>query len=65
MTDECECGCGEKVREGRRFVHGHHNRCMTIETKRKISEAHVGRVFSEEHKKRIGEGMKKSKLGML
>lgn len=46
----CECGCGQVVRAGRRFILGHHRRgkILSEERKRKISEAKKGRHHSEE-----------------
>ena len=35
----CECGCGQEVNPGRRFINGHHNRCQSTETKRKRAES--------------------------
>lgn len=31
---KCGCGCGEEVREGRRYIHSHHLRQRSEETKR-------------------------------
>ena len=56
------CGCGAVV--ARRFVRGHNQRGkprpmlgrkVSMETRRRISEAQRGRVFSAEHRRRISE----------
>ena len=31
MNKRCECGCGERVNTGRRFVHGHNDRKIDID----------------------------------
>lgn len=59
----CECGCGQEVNEGRRFVRGHHTRCMSDKTRKKISDAGLGRKLSEEHRRKIGERNKGKNLG--
>jgi hypothetical protein len=46
----CECGCGQVVRPGRRFVWGHHRR---------------GKILSEEHKHKISQGLKKGHFRAL
>jgi len=46
MENLCECGCGQEVTRGKlyphkwnRFVHGHNGRCITEETRKKLSDA--------------------------
>ncbi len=62
ILPNCECGCGEKVcvyRKGyRRFIKGHQCRGIkhSEETKKKISKAHLGKVYSKETKKRMSRG---------
>ena len=51
----CECGCGQVVRPGRRFVSGHNARVMSDETKEKMSVSRMGHSVSEETKQRISE----------
>jgi hypothetical protein len=48
----CECGCGETVKPGNRFVKGHHMR--TPENRAKISAGRKGMTFSAEHCAAIG-----------
>jgi len=58
----CKCGCGGEVtKEGNKYIIGHHRRGWgpmkgkhhTEETKRKISQSHVGMQSSEETKEKI------------
>ena len=35
----CECGCGQEVTPGKRFIRWHHHRCRSEETRRKNSES--------------------------
>jgi len=61
----CECGCGQVVKPGRRFVRYHRNKCITDETKEKISKSLRGRVFphmigrthSKETRKKLSEAL--------
>lgn len=63
----CECGCGQVVNLGRRFIHNHHlkgkpsgmkGKCHSKNTKRKISEALKGKRKSEEHRRKMSETLK-------
>ena len=36
----CECGCGQSVKSGNRFVRGHNGRCISEETREKLRIAH-------------------------
>ena len=47
----CECGCGEIVKPGNKFIRNHHSRMP--ETRRKISKSNKGRIFSKEHRENI------------
>jgi hypothetical protein len=73
----CECGCGQEVKENKRFIHSHNmnttmfmekvkidrkNRKVSEETRKKISEASKGRHHNEETKKKMSEA-KKGKKG--
>lgn len=54
-----------RMRESQRLYYKTHNNHrlgikMSDETKKKLSEAHTGKVLSEEHKKKIGEHFKGS-----
>lgn len=51
----CECGCGKEVNPEKRFIHGHHARCQSEETKKKRNEALTGRKFTDEHKRKLSE----------
>lgn len=71
----CECGCGEIVKKGNRFIQGHNGRANrdwitvghksnegripSIEKREKISESLMGHPVSLEQKKKIGETFKK------
>ncbi|NBW06527.1 MAG: hypothetical protein EBR82_00700 [Caulobacteraceae bacterium] len=60
----CSCGCGEKVNFfGGKFAkhigsHGVIGLKRTAETRRKISEIQRGRKLAEEHKNKIGAGVR-------
>lgn len=51
----CECGCGELTRPGNRFIFGHQcvGKARSLETKKKISKAGMGRLVSEETREKL------------
>jgi len=55
----CECGCGQEVKKGNRFIHGHNKSFLgkshTKESRDKMSKSLSGRHLSEETKKKISE----------
>jgi hypothetical protein len=53
----CECGCGEEVNPGRRFIAGHQRRGVKLseEHKSKIGEAHKGKTLSKEHREKLSQ----------
>lgn len=62
----CECGCGESVALGRKFINHHHSRVYnpmkgkkhSAEARMKMSLLKRGIPKSEEHKRKIGLGNK-------
>ena len=54
----CECGCGEEVNPGRRFIKGHAVRCQSKETRRKQAESLRGHKHTEETKRKMSETRK-------
>ena len=58
----CECGCGQEVKEGNRFICGHiwKGKKHSEETKQKISKAQKGRKLSEETKQKMSKAKIKS-----
>jgi hypothetical protein len=62
MIKFCECGCGQKIKEGNNYILGHTNKNKTLseEHKRKISLSNVGKhnkgvPRTEEIKKKISK----------
>lgn len=62
----CECGCGQEVKTGNRFIRWHHSsfsgaknpmfgRHHSEEARRKNRASHLGKRFSEETKKQLSE----------
>ncbi len=59
----CECGCGDKTKvadqtranrgwvkgEHKRFIQGHHHRARSTETRKRMSEAQLGKQLNEKH----------------
>ena len=62
----CECGCGQEVKEGNRFIHGHHRQGIkhTDSAKKKMSELHKGHKYAlgckrtDRHKNAVSIAMK-------
>ena len=57
----CKCGCGEElINKHNKFLNGHNSKGRTnkIESNLKNSISHVGKIFSEEHKRKISEHRK-------
>jgi hypothetical protein len=69
----CECGCGEIVKLGNKFIRGHHGRCFSKESRLKIALARLGKrsyfygkFHTEETKAKMSEihsGEKNSMYG--
>ena len=55
----CECGCGIEVKPNRRFVSGHNSRCMTIDTRSKLSSNLKGKTYEEIYGKEASEQKEK------
>lgn len=53
----CECGCGQEVKEGQRYIRGHNwsGKHRTKEARRKMSESHRGLHLTEKTKRKISE----------
>jgi hypothetical protein len=51
----CLCGCGQEIKEGRKYVRGHNSlgRKPTEGTRQKMSEAAKGKIRSEETKQKL------------
>lgn len=63
MTKYCECGCGQIVEKGNRFVYHHawRGRRHSIESRKKMSLSRLKRpVQKPEVRKKISDGLKKS-----
>lgn len=54
----CECGCGEEVKPGKRFIQGHHHRCRSEETRQRFSEVRKGKKPSPETIEKLKEARK-------
>lgn len=54
----CECGCGKEVKEGNRYVWGHYKGRISEITLQKAHEANRGRKLTEEHKRKISDGVR-------
>ena len=75
MDGYCGCGCGQKTGiaektraetgwvkgQPKRFVHGHHNRVPTAETRRKNSEAQKGKTRSPETRAKMSAAKRGSR----
>ena len=62
----CECGCGKDVKEGNRFINGHHRRGkkLSAEHKKRISKSMKGRKISKEHMRKLAEINKDNKYAL-
>jgi len=62
----CECGCGEIVKKGNRFIHGHHNRDPSPELRKKLRRANRGKsnpFYGKTHSPEVREKIRKAKQG--
>lgn len=64
----CECGCGQEVKRGSRFVRGHNRRGIphTDDTKQKTSNSLQGEkcyMFGRKHSRRVKSKMSESHKG--
>lgn len=50
MSDLCKCGCGEKVKKGNKFIHGHHRRVISQE-KKELNAKRMREAREEKNKK--------------
>lgn len=57
----CECGCGNKIKDTLRFIHGHNRKGKKTseEHKRKIGKSNTGKIRSSETKNKIRSTIKK------
>ncbi|NQV00347.1 MAG: hypothetical protein HQ538_06435 [Parcubacteria group bacterium] len=55
--NKCECGCGQQVKSGNRFVHGHN---WKNKKRRLLSEETKKKMYTKERNKKIS----KSRTGM-
>ena len=64
-NNKCECGCGQTVKPGNRFVYQHHwyGRQHKPETIKLMSEAAKGKIKSEEHRKNLSKANKGKQAG--
>lgn len=71
----CKCGCGEIVKSGNKFIHGHNARTdhpmkgkkHSAETRKKLSISHMGQVsgmLGRTHSKKTREKLSKSHTGV-
>ncbi len=54
----CGCGCGQKVKEGNRFVSWHSVRCISKDTRRNMSVSHMGKTLSDITRRKLSEALK-------
>lgn len=66
MTEElplCECGCGRHVTKfGNKFRQGHHNRCRSEKTRKKLSDRAIKNQQDPEYRKMMSEAHRKEKI---
>ena len=61
----CECGCGLVTKEDKRFIHNHHTRCFSKETRYAIGTGSRGKHHSVEHNRKIKEANAFTHLGSI
>ena len=58
MRSYCQCGCGQIVNEGKKFIVGHNLRVISEESEKKRVKKLTGRILSKEIRNKISKGNK-------
>lgn len=63
MKKRCACGCGKYANDGKRYVLGHHMRCLSEKDKKRYEEgsiAWISKLTQEERREKFGSPGKKN-----